>query len=1267
LKPDISVQAKAFIELDSRKVLYIDFGFRIAQQADRSFDLVVHTSMPDYAKTFFVTLKEQQARHWQALCRPDTAGVEFAIGLETTILRTLRGLIRKPREPLFTTIKYEAGAYKADSAVLLLLNHLIETKARVKKMNGRTFVNLKTLTEGEIILHSLFVLLKEQYRDVKDIVCKLVVTGNNFSDEGSIQAGFRGRRARNQKAARITEKPVAYDIINLPMSSKNNATLTSFNTLGQAWTVFERSMNSIYLSETNLNPSSILRSYLYRLDQNKLEEMVQLLLSTVSMIDQNFIFFSKICRVFSTYFLFSMKIKPPESFECLREKNKLTKDLSLPGFWADKLRISVSIYNFDLHQMEFEDQTFLLKDLLTDFEVGSLEGLYRSIVCGGIPLYLYLHIQDLINRIIYVEQNSLKFNGFFPDKTIEKNLDSQRFAHTGTENNLFSGFYHLIDPYRVSSSKVFHKSKQVTSEGIIFSGNSKQDGDVQKNPDETNMPWGTRYKRLQIMDANNKIFYCILRLQGCLMRLRLVYHGESNHEEIHLSTCNLETNEVYKIVIYDKVTVERLINLIMLQKEVLDFCPQYLKVSTNLFMDISKGLSGRNLMINNVYKDRVSVVRQETIEQTKWNVFCQLETVYLKNFFKKKVLYFATTHKVLGKVYVTGNIYYSFKLNKNQLIVLLTISPVRKRFTCHQIVLNALDLSTFFDTNIFEIVHNDQGLVKLFCSVIAKLVLVKSRVFSKLAIPVQWIRRLTNPKYTELLENEFDQRNLFSKKESDPIEPYLKPKIYSKEVVIKMAHRFNNQYWILTVTRHLLLDRVDIEGYVPATRRRFQCRMSAYDIDVLSMKTQSDLLKMSQTEINVVVDYCLTFQQFEDTIKEPEKCQKIFDSRACQFVPKKKVQGQKQIGGKGPTMQGFTNRSTTDIIDQISGKNFSSIKFWFELLCKSKLLLKHNDLLIEIHSFKGVLQEHLWDNVCIIDNLKFEIGVDLDSTSSSTVASKNVKVFTPINMDSLSSYSFLLKVIFIEQDQQIHVDKVILEGLIKIYGLLLQEKLVKMSKLINFEDEESHKVQENEGAVANLVKSSLRKSSRVLTELTQSGFAFKLRHLRLADLIELCRILEVNMMDNILGNYMGVIDSQLTYFNNEKILSREVIYKENFERRMKLNSRLCLGIMSDPHYKDYNDILLCRTVFTVRPLQTLAVLVNKKRKLVINLDEEFTFHIYDNKSCKVKTCVKTFAEICENMPHALTLIDNMKFAEVSKRLVALYKNSLLVDDYFGRR
>jgi hypothetical protein len=68
----------------------------------------------------------------------------------------------------------------------------------------------------------------------------------------------------------------------------------------------------------------------------------------------------------------------------------------------------------------------------------------------------------------------------------------------------------------------------------------------------------------------------------------------------------------------------------------------------------------------------------------------------------------------------------------------------------------------------------------------------------------------------------------------------------------------------------------------------------------------------------------------------------------------------------------------------------------------------------------------------------------------------------------------------------------------------------------------------------------------------------------------------------------------------------------------------------------------------------------------MTLDKEFSFHIYDNQNCIVQTTVKEASEIEYHMPHALILIDNMKFAEVARRLVALYKNSLLATDFIAK-
>lgn len=1260
------VHAKTFIELDSKKIRHIEFYLKIIQEADKTFYMMIHLTMPDFSKTFFVTLKEQLARHWMTLCHPDVPYVEFSIGVESIMTRALSDLITKPQDPIYTVIKYDSNCRKADAAILLLMNHFIETKARVKKFVGRTFVNLKTLTEAEIILHSLFVIIKEDYRELEDIVCKLVITGNNLSEDGDILASFKKRRQMNEDLPRVYETQLAYDIIQTKDEPNHHGTFRSLNIMQTKMLGYQKLMNSVDLSEANLNPSGILRSHLYRLDMAKIEDMLQLLLSTASMIDQNYIFFTQVCRVFSTYFIFSMKIKPPESFETIRVNNSRPSDLPISGFWSDNLRIELIIYNVTLHKFEESPRFLLLRDLIADFEMTCIEGFYRSIVCGGMNLTMHMRIKSKIDRLLSVEKNTLALHSFFPED-LPRTEGSQGMPMRATESgNIYNGPYMLIDPYKRQAEAQYSGRSRMPNEDVIHARTSRRELPSAYANEERLLPWGTCYKRLQIMTGQNKVFYSMLKLRGCLMKIRMVYHGKTNQEEIHLSACNLETHEVYKIIIKDQTTVERLVNLIMWQKEVMDFCHQYLKVSTNLFMDIRKDLAGRNLFINNVYQDRTSIVRQETIEQTKWNVFCQLETLFLNNFFMKKVLYFATTHKILGKVYVTCKLYYSFKLSKNQLIVLLVISPVRKRFTSHQIILNSLDLSRYFNANIFEIVHNDQDLVKLFSSVISKLVLYKSRLYSQVAVPVCWIRRLSSVTYTELLQNEFDQRQLYGKKATTPVETYLTPKIYSKEVIVKVIHRFNRQYWILTVTKNLLLDRIDIEGYVPSTRRKFQCRMTAYDIELLSAKTKTDFNKLTPYEISLLVEYCQSYQLFDELVRDKRKRDTIFKSKLGKLNFAKVVSSSQASHAKSPLSQAGLVSSNEKIIEQMSSKNYSKVKFWIDILSHSKLILKHNDLLIEMHSFRGVLQEHLWSSVCVQSNLKYEICVDLEAESGTSVTSSNVKMFTPIHMDSLSNYAFLLKVIFIEADQQIHVDKVILDSLVKIYGLLLQEKITKFSKSIVLEDDEELPANDQQPDLMSTSKLRHKSASLAATKQRQAASSFKLRLLRLADLIELCRILEVNIMDNIQANYLAVIDNELAYFNNERILSREIIYKEKFERRMKLNSRLCLDIMSDPHYKDYNDILLCRTVFTIRPLQTLAVLYNKKRKLGMTRDREFSFHIYDNMNCNVKTFVKSFEEITYHIPYALILLDNMKFAEISKRLVALYKNSLLTTDFIQR-
>ena len=165
-----------------------------------------------------------------------------------------------------------------------------------------------------------------------------------------------------------------------------------------------------------------------------------------------------------------------------------------------------------------------------------------------------------------------------------------------------------------------------------------------------------------------------------------------------------------------------------------------------------------------------------------------------------------------------------------------------------------------------------------------------------------------------------------------------------------------------------------------------------------------------------------------------------------------------------------------------------------------------------------------------------------------------------------------------------------------------------------------------------------------------------MRELSLANLIDLVRILETTILDSIKDKYQGVLDDEMVYFNEEKVVSKEIIYKERFESKMKLNSRLNLEIQTDPYYKEYNDILIHRTVFTMRPKQMLVILFNKRA-------QEFSFVLYDTTTCSSRTKRVPVGEVEAHIPHLSVLLENNKFTEVGRRIVAAFKNSMLVGVY----
>jgi len=108
-----------------------------------------------------------------------------------------------------------------------------------------------------------------------------------------------------------------------------------------------------------------------------------------------------------------------------------------------------------------------------------------------------------------------------------------------------------------------------------------------------------------------------------------------------------------------------------------------------------------------------------------------------------------------------------------------------------------------------------------------------------------------------------------------------------------------------------------------------------------------------------------------------------------------------------------------------------------------------------------------------------------------------------------------------------------------------------------------------------------------------------------------------------------------------------------------LNSRLDLSVQTDPHYRYFNDILLYKDVFTLNPLQTLVILFNQHKL-------DVTFVLYDSNTCAQSSTRVPVEQVEVYVPHLLAMIQNKMFTEAGSRIIAAFKNSLLMSSYLNK-
>jgi hypothetical protein len=124
---------------------------------------------------------------------------------------------------------------------------------------------------------------------------------------------------------------------------------------------------------------------------------------------------------------------------------------------------------------------------------------------------------------------------------------------------------------------------------------------------------------------------------------------------------------------------------------------------------------------------------------------------------------------------------------------------------------------------------------------------------------------------------------------------------------------------------------------------------------------------------------------------------------------------------------------------------------------------------------------------------------------------------------------------------------------------------------------------------------------------------------------------------------------------NEHSLSQKYLYDERFERRMKINSKMDLRIRLDKYYKAYNDTLIFRRVFTMKPLKIFCVLYNEQR-------QTFLIILYDNNGCELVKRPITMKYIKIYIPYAEMMIRQNLFVRLGERIFLAFKNLLIMEN-----
>ena len=474
-------------------------------------------------------------------------------------------------------------------------------------------------------------------------------------------------------------------------------------------------------------------------------------------------------------------------------------------------------------------------------------------------------------------------------------------------------------------------------------------------------------------------------------------------------------------------------------------------------------------------------------------------------------IHLVTSIENLGKCYATIEFITSFlhpKTAQPITLVAIDLSPVEARLKLFKLVLNTADIKSIFKATVENILNDKARLLQLFQRVVSSLLVVRRVNYSLPMVPhrnvdSQSLKHVEDVK--DYYYNSFDKYELLERTGLE-FHPFMRRVHKEAWVTHSKVVRCGRDYVVVTVEKHMSLRCHCLRMYMPKTGRHLHATLYYHDMLGLSQSFSQKVFAISPAEYDHLLSLSnYSYQEFSQLAENHLKTQ------AGVGMSSYSAQDYLSTFSNSETL---TNKQMSKaalrgkLVDRIDNRSYAEMHVWDKILKHMNLALSNHSrkFAVAIDNFSGAVGECLFKELYRGSHgLLYWTEIYLERTGEPT------DPFAPspvIRFEDLDLFQLVVKLRLISP-QVTHNDKMNLRKVFDLYakdqGLAVDKKL-KESYLVT---------QARLAHIAYFVAQRVTRNAK-----------------------------NVDMVANV--------DSQ----DRENTLSKQYFFQEQFERKMKTNSRI---------------------------------------------------------------------------------------------------------------